>query len=99
MIPHPFRQFRSPRDRARSTAAVAALAVGVSLTACSAGSERSASDADSEAARSSRSQTELVTLRAEFRETVDRPVKPLTTNLGLKPPAGFTQADVDALAR
>lgn len=99
MIPHPFKQSRSPRGRARSTAAVAALALGVSLTACSAGSERSASDADSEAARSSRSRTEVVTLQAEFRETVDRPAKPLTTNLGLKPPAGFTQADVDALAR
>ncbi|WP_148076998.1 hypothetical protein [Nocardioides aurantiacus] len=38
-------------------------------------------------------------MQAEFQETVDRPAKPLTTNLGLKAPAGFAQADVDALAQ
>jgi len=77
------------------------VVVLASLTGCSTSSSGSANQASkpSPSSAAPRAAAELANLWTQFRETVNLPAKPLTTNLGLKAPAGFTQADVDVLAR
>lgn len=97
MTPNAFMRPRtSTASRPRIVAAALALALTSGLVACSANTNPSGDTVGDATGQDA----ELVALWADFRETVDVPGKPLTVgSLKLKVPAGFTQADVDALAR
>lgn len=75
--------------------AVTALTLAIALTGCAPPAQPNAS---ATAARDPRT-SQLASLWSQFREAVDIPTQPLTVDLGLQAPAGFTQADVDILAR
>lgn len=86
------------RTRLSRTARVviALLFVATSTAACSTSEPNDAGNAGRGASSDT---TELAAAWAKFRTAVDRPARPLTIDLGLQAPAGFTQSDVDALAR
>lgn len=97
MTPNAFkRPLASPVSRPRIVAAALALTLTSGLVACSESTNPPGDPAGDATVKGA----ELVALWTDFRETVDVPEKPLAVgNLKLKAPAGFTQADVDALGR
>ena len=85
----------------RLAAAAAVLGLGLAPILAGCGSSTSTSTTSGDSASTSPTKEasgELGDLWAQFKAVADRPALPLTRDLGLKPTAGFTQADVDALA-
>lgn len=76
----------------------ATLMAATALTGCGASTEPGERASAAQGSQANSDDAEMKTLWAEFEDVVDMPAKRLTTNLGLKPQAGFAQVDVDALA-
>jgi len=91
----------TPARHTRLTALMTLVGLGLATVVAGCGASPSAKSGAGSAQNStaSASRDELNDLWSQFQTLADRPAVPLTTNLGLKPVAGFTQADVDALTR